>query len=332
MTTNRTALLLAATLLALAAPLALSGCGVVGEQTGNRVGDTAGDHLVAYVAERGGNSDIGLYDLDAGGFRGLPNLNSTTAADLEPVISEDGYLLAFTSQRSSGLGSAGGTDICIYGRGSEALLDVPNLNTADNESAPRFAYDNIKLAFVRDSSGWKRVRLYDPRGDSLVSAPGITSVGAWHDDRPAPDLHGDRIAFVSDRSGASHVYVWNRSGGIAAPAGLVTDGLDAEPSLSSNGRWLAFASTRTGGAGGWDVFLYDLTNSTFVPLPRLNSAGDERFPAVNAAGTRVMFQARATAGDDWDLWSYTLSDSTSRQPTNLSSSTENDTQPYLRWR
>ncbi len=319
-------------ILAAAALLGLAGCGIVGQQSGTRVGDTAGEHLVAFATDRTGTYDVALYDLDAGGFRGLPNLNSTTAADVEPAISEDGYLVAFVSQRASGLGSAGGTDICMYGRGSESLLDVPNLNTSANESAPRFAYDNVKLAFVRDSAGWKRVRLYDPRGDSLVSAPGITSVGAWHDDRPCPDLHGDRIAFVSDRTGANHVHVWNRVGGLASPAGLTADGEDAEPSLSSNGRWLAFASTRTGGAGGWDVYLYDLTNSTFVPLPRLNTTGDERFPSVNAAGTRLMFQARATGADDWDLWSWTLSDSTLRQPTNLSDATANDTQPYLRWR
>ncbi|MFN8586615.1 MAG: hypothetical protein U0704_02350 [Candidatus Eisenbacteria bacterium] len=317
---------LAAFLLAASCMFA-AGCGAVGQQA-NSVGDVDGEHLLVFATDRTGGGDVALYDLDRAGYRGLPNLNSALL-ETEPALSEDGLLLAFSSNRPGG---AGGEDVYVYGRGSMGVLDVPNLNTAANESWPRFAADNIRLAFVRDSVGWRRIKLYDPRGDSLVSLRNMTTIGAFHDDQPAPDLHADRIAFVSGRSGRDEVLVWNRTSGLAAPAGLAGDALDAEPSLTSNGRWLAFASTRSGGAGGWDVYLYDLTNSAFVRLPRLNTAGDERHPSVNAEGTRLFFQQRATNTDDWDLHGYTIADSTVRNWPNLSDSTANDVSPTVRWR
>lgn len=314
--------------LALAALLVLAvGCGVVGKQS-NSVGDVAGEHLVVFATDRAGGGDVALYDLDAGGYRSLPNLNSGVL-DTEPCLSEDGALVAFSSNRPGG---AGAEDIYIYGRGSKGLLDVPHLNTSANETWPRFAWDNIRLAFVRDSLGWNRIRLYDPRGDSLISLRDMTTVGAFHDGQPSPDLHADRIAFISDRSGRDQVYVWNRVGGIASPAGLAGDAQDAEPWLSSNGRWLAFASNRSGGAGGWDVYLYDLTNSAFVRVGRLNTPGDERHPSVSAAGTRLFFQQRASDVVDWDLHGYSVSDSTVRNYPNLSDSTANDFAPAMRWR
>ncbi len=211
-------------------------------------------------------------------------------------------------------------------------MPSPGLNTVNNETCPRFTHDSVRLAFVRDDTGNKRIRLYEPYGDTLIALPGIDSPGATDDDAPAPDLHGDRIAFQSNRAGALHVYVWNRVGGVASLPALVGDSTDVEPSLSANGRWLAFASNRSGGAGGYDVYLYDLQSAAFVRLPRLNGAGDERHPAVSADGQRLFFAARANPAKNWTLWAYTLADSALYQPARLADTTGVDRQPYLRWR
>ncbi|MCC6651791.1 MAG: PD40 domain-containing protein [Candidatus Eisenbacteria bacterium] len=315
-------------ILALALLALSAGCDAVGKQTGPN-GDASGEHLLVFATDRPGTAggfDVWLYDLDAAGFRALPNLNGATS-ESEPVISDDGQLIAFARP-----GGAGGSDVFVYGRRDEAMADVPNLNSAADETHPRFAHDSRYLAFVRDSAGFKRIRLYEPVGDSLVSLRNMTAHLPYHDDQPAPDLHGERIAFTSDRDGRNHVYLWNRTGGIASAPALAGDSLDAEPSLSSNGRWLAFASNRSGGAGGWDVYLYDVSTAALVRVPRLNTAGEERHPSVSDDGRRILFQARATAADDWDLFSWTMSDSTVRQPAGLSNATANDFQPNLRWR
>jgi Tol biopolymer transport system component len=269
-----------------------------------------------------------LYDADAGGYRSLVNLNSTFGQG-EPCLSDDGSYVCFASDRPTGYG---GSDVYLYSRQGRALIATPGLNTASHESWPRFTHDSVRMAFVRDSSGVRRVRLYEPFGDTLIALPGLGSPGPFDDDAPAPDLHGDRIAFQSNRTGAAHVYVWNRAGGIATLPGLVGDATDVEPSLSANGRWLAFASDRSGGAGGWDIRLYDLQTSAFVPVPRLNTTGDERHPSVSADGRLLFFAARPDPASNWSIWRYTLADSNRTQPPNLASTAGDDRQPYLRWR
>lgn len=309
--------------------LLAAGCGKKSTPTAPG-GDTGGVNLLVYRSDRStaGQFDVWLYDLDEVGFRALPNLNSASD-ESEPCLSNDGTLVAFASDRAGG---AGGSDVYVYDREGEALAATPGLNTPANETWPRFAYDSVNLAFVRDSAGFGRVRLYTPNGDSLLGLPGLSTGGPLTDTAPAPDFHGDRIAFQSDRAGNWDVFVWNRSGGIAALADLASAGSDVEPSLSSNGRWLAFASDRAGGAGGYDVYLYDLQGPAFVALTGLNTAGEERHPAVSLSGDIVYFQARATPSDHWGLWQYVVSTHTLTQPTGLSGADADKLQPYARVR
>ena len=319
------------TALALAV-LAAAGCGKSTTKVSAPTGDAGGEHLLLFCTTRASGTtseyDVVLYDCDAFGYRSLAGLNSTFGQS-EPTITDDGGYVAFASPRPTG---SGGSDIFLYSRATQELLPTPGLNTAANETFPRFTHDSVHLAFVRDSAGVKRIRLYEPYGDTLIALPGLASPGSTDDDAPAPDVHGDRIAFQSMRAGGPHVYVWNRIGGVSTIGALVGDSTDVEPSISSDGRWLAFASNRSGGAGGFDVYLYDLLTSTMVGLPHLNTAGDERHPAVSADGKVLFFQSRPDAAHNWSTWRYTLADSVRAQPANLAVASGDDRQPYLRWR
>jgi len=319
-------------LAALVVPLALAagGCGKKHKAT-TPVGDEGGEHLLVFTTTRASGTteyDVALFDLDLGGYRSLVNLNNTYGQS-EPCISDDGQYVVFASARPTG---SGGSDLYLYKRVDQALVPTPGLNSGSSETWPRFTHDSVRLCFARDSLGHRRIRLYEPVGDTLVSTPGISTTGPFDDDEPAPDLHGDRIAFVSTRYGNPQLMLWDRASGMLTPAGLAGDSLDHEPSLSANGRWLAFASNRSGGAGGWDVYLYDVANARFVRLPRANTAADERHPSVSADGSRLAFAAKAAADTHWSLWVYTLADSSRAQPAALAGSNADDREPYLRWR
>jgi Tol biopolymer transport system component len=309
----------------------VTGCGKSTKTTGP-VGDDSGERLLAFTTTRGSGTtseyDVVLYDIDLAQFHDVTGMNSSFSQS-EPCIADDGSVVVFASTRA---GDAGGSDLWVYDRLTQKIRIPAGLNSSANETWPRFTHDSKRIAFVRDSLGVKRVRLYDGAGAALVALPGLDAPGAGNDEAPAPDLTGDRIAFQSDRSGAAHVLVWNRTGGIAALPALAGDSLDVEPSLSSNGRWLAFASNRSGGAGGWDVYLYDLQASAYVRLPRCNTAGDERHPSVSADGSVLFFQSRTGAGHHYGIWSYSLSDSTRLQPTGLAGSSADDREPCVRWR
>src|SRR5260221_4505577 len=95
----------------LAGVLPLAGCAKKTTAPGPP-GDDAGDHLVAFVTDRSGTlgaGDVGLYDLDAGGFRSVAKLNSA-ADESEPCLSDDGSFLVFASGRS------GAGDLFVYDR------------------------------------------------------------------------------------------------------------------------------------------------------------------------------------------------------------------------
>ena len=313
--------------------LAFAGCSKKSSGPTGTNGDNTGEHLVVYATDQGrtaGDYTIALYDLDVGGFRSLTNLDAT-GAESQPCLSNDGNFVVFAATRGSGLT---GSDLYVYKRLTQALIETPGLNTVRDESWPRFTYDSVKLAFAQKlPTGEKRVRLYEPLGDTLIALPGLDAPGGFDDDMPAPNVDGNRIAFMSNRAGTPDVFVWDRSlGGVASVPALASAGIDTEPSLSANGRWLAFASDRTGGAGGFDIYLYDLVNSTFVTLTGLNGNGDERHPSVSADGDQIVFQSNRTGGGGHnDLYHYVRSTGVVDQPTAFKS-TGDDIQPYLRSR
>jgi Tol biopolymer transport system component len=312
--------------------LCFSGCAGNPTQPSGPSGDNSGEHLVVFATDRAraaGDYALGLYDLDNAGFRSLANLDAA-GVESEPCLSNDGGFIAFAATRGSG---ATLSDIYLYDRLTQALIPTPGLNTTGAESWPRFTYDSVQLAFVTQLvSGEKRVRLYDPIGNALVPLPGLDAPPTFDDDMPAPNLDGTRIAFSTNRTGNADVRVWDRSSGLAVKPLLASAGLDTDPSLSSNGRWLAFTSDRAGGAGGADVYLYDLTADSLVALAGLNSAGDERHPSVNANGSVLLFQSnRTSGGGQYDLYRYTLPGGITDQPAAFRNISD-DIQPYLRYR
>lgn len=293
--------------------------------------DTDGIRLIAFSSNRGtGQFDVFLYDVDGSGFRLLKDLNSSTAADSSPALTSDGRTLAFVTQRG-----ATGSDILLYDRASCTVGTVPAMSSTFNERQPTFSGDGLRLTFVRDtlvgSFVRPRIRLLNSGTLRFVPLP-LLDARTSADWSPAPDLTAAKIAFVSDSSGNADILLYDRGGDtLVALPGLNSAASDLDPTLSSDGRYLCFASNRAGGAGGLDLYLYDLSTRTFVtPLANLNSAADERHPSISADGSAIAFQSdRATAGE-WDVLYYYRSGGSLANPTGLAGSAD-DLQPSIRF-
>ena len=80
---------------------------------------------------------------------------------------------------------------------------------------------------------------------------------------------------------------------------------EIEPSLSADGRWIAFISDRPGGAGARDVYVYDRRLSQIVAVPGLNSVAHEQMPGISPDGRYIVFvsERRAGAGER-DIFIY----------------------------
>ncbi len=310
--------------------IALAGCDATTSSSG---GDSSGEHLVVYSSDRNqipGQFDIYLYDLDQLGFRSVPNLNSVTAPDLNPTISSNGRLIAFESARGGGTG----IDILLYDRAPNppGLVALPGVNTANDETEPEFSGDLLKLAFVQQVGGFRRIRLMDGVPDTLLALPGLDTTAAFNDMSPTPSHDATTIAFVSDRNGNPDVLVWRRGLGLLDLPDLISPDRDLDPSLSGNGRFLCFASDRAGGEGDLDLYLFDFSDSSLTRLDLPSTDAEDRRPSISLNGDVISYQsARSDGVGKLDVWNYNRTTAVVGQGFEQSS-TGDDLSPSLRWR
>ena len=111
-----------------------------------------------------------------------------------------------------------------------------------------------------------------------------------NESRPLYSPDGERLAFVSDRTGGGDIYVLSLKTGVLTQA-TVDDGLERLDAWSRDGRWLYFSSTSRDIAGMNDLYRVRSDGGT----PMLVSADrytGEAFAAPSPDGLRVAF-ARA---------------------------------------
>ena len=282
---------------ALVASLALAGCSSkTTAPTGN--GDVGGIRLVAFASDRGqstGLTSIYLWDYDSLAFRDLSGLNVSLEPRHHPSVSPDGRFVAFDVSRN------GQYDVEVYDR--KLRQTDPNassaINTGDDESEPTFTGDGHLLCFTQGRTA-RRIRLFDGPTSRFIALPGLDTVStAYSDWAPSPNYNGSLIAFVSDRRGNPDIYLYDRNrhavlDGTNLRNALVSGGADVDPRFSTSGRYLTFASDR---GGNYDLFLLEFrvttstTDTLFSTLTAANSGSDERHPAINDAGSVVVFQS-----------------------------------------
>lgn len=68
------------------------------------------------------------------------------------------------------------------------------------------------------------------------------------------------------------------------------------PALSSDGRFLAYATNAKTGAGLTDVFLFDRQVNKVLPLPEMNSKAMDAEPSLSSDGKRIAFTSDRAGG------------------------------------
>jgi len=171
------------------------------------------------------NCDIYIAENVNGKWGNIKNMgeaiNTDTTWEAQPSISGDGNVLYFVSDRADGIG---GYDIYYSNRlsdgtWSKAINIGKEINTVGNEKSPFIHPDSKTLYFASD--GWETIGGYD--------------------------------IFFSRRDSAGR---WSKPQNIGYPINSRED--DISFFVSTNGKKAYFASNKLKGAGGWDVYYFDL--------------------------------------------------------------------------
>lgn len=156
--------------------------------------------------------------LQAGNYRGINQTKLAFASDRRGENSKEIYLMDYD------------------GYDQKPLTANRSLNLT-----PTWSPDGRALAYISYRTGTPslfRAFIYEGRGDTIVSGPGMTFSPAW-----SPD--GKQIAFSSTRDGNSEIYIVNADGtGLKRLTNHAA--IDTSPCWSPTGREIAFTSDRTG--------------------------------------------------------------------------------------
>jgi Tol biopolymer transport system component len=250
-----------------------------------------------------------------------------------PSINGDGSLVAFVSQSTNFVTGVGGSQIYVHNRQTNQIEVVSRDSNSSviNEgggasSDPAISADGRFVAFVSQSSnlvptvGGQQVYLRDRQTGqtTLVSSnsSGATSNGLVNSS-PAISGDGQFIAFVSNATNLAtgvngqQIYLRDRVAGTTSliskdnsPSPVPGNNDSNTPTVSSDGRYVAFASlaTNLGTPGGnQQIYLHDrlaTANGVTSLISKNNSAtagiGASSTPSISGNGQFVAFMSLAT--------------------------------------
>jgi Tol biopolymer transport system component/DNA-binding winged helix-turn-helix (wHTH) protein len=155
-----------------------------------------------------------------------------------PAVSRRGYRLAY--ERVTHNLSAWQVDLS---EPSKKEIVVASTSRTDQGPGPQFSPDGTKLAYMSDRSGTMEIWVSDKNGSNPYQLTAVDGAGT---PRWSPD--GTSIAFDSHMA----IFAVDVKNGAVRP--VVKDQFENLcPSWSHNGKWIYFASTRTGQFQVWKV-------------------------------------------------------------------------------
>lgn len=238
--------------------------------------------------------------------------------------------LVSIGNRGSANGASGGIAISADASVVGFFSNASNLVLQDT--------NQVRDAFVQDRASKAVERI-------SVSTSGVQGNRASHSVGGALALSADGqlVAFYSDATnlvdgdlnGATDVFVRLRAVGqtelvSVSTAGVQANGVSVAPSISGDGRFVAFQSNATNLVDGddngvTDVFVRDRANGTTERIcGGVQGNGASFFPSISADGSRVAFMSAATnlvAGDTNGLLDVFLCDRSTGEVTRVSVAT-----------
>ncbi|HEY0515216.1 MAG TPA: protein kinase [Thermoanaerobaculia bacterium] len=198
-----------------------------------------GNFFVFAKATSGDNFDLYLQRVQGGNPIDLTA--DSPVSDTQPAYSPDGQQIAFRSEREGG-------GIFLMGATGESVRRLAGFGYN-----PAWSPDGKEIAVATEGVSDPRVRKTSSQIWSVEVATGVRRLVAGGDAvQPSWSPHGQRLAFWGLPSGSSRRVLWTVAAAGGAPAPVLDDEhLNWDPVWSPDGRYLYFASNRSGSMNLW---------------------------------------------------------------------------------
>jgi Tol biopolymer transport system component len=159
--------------------------------------------------------------------------------------------------------------------------------------APVLSRDGRQLVYEEWTG---QTNIFSVDGAAPGAAPRqITYTTRWNWN-PSASPDGKRIAFTSDRSGASEIWVADRDGDNALKLTAFDGPYTSGPSWSPDGRHLLFDSPAVDG----NFDLYEVDPDGGAPKRLTTAPAEDRFAHFSADGKWIYFSSRRSGA--WEIW------------------------------
>ena len=291
-----------------------------------------GNALIFSAPQESNAKGLDIIDLNTGAINIVTRPPQNELADVQPAVSADGKWLAYTRWHAFGVANI---FLMPFTGGEARQITFDNLKVHGITWEP----DSRHIVFSSNRGGDFGLWRVSVAGDApqrlpvtgrAMDSPTMSADGhriAWEDwtdnseilsvsldgteppqvlasstrwdwsPRLSPD--GERMAFASDRSGASEIWVQNLVEG--APLRLTGFGgpFTSNPSWSPDGAQIAFD---TPAEGHFDIWVVDAAGG--VPQRLSNVPSQERYPIFSPDGERVYFGSNRSG--EWEIWQREL--------------------------
>lgn len=241
---------------------------------------------------------------------------NTTSDDFGSSISQNGRLMYFTSSRSGD-----NQKVFVVERNSNGWKSPDEINGGVNDATQTGAVTltsdgqyMIFSAFEHSKNGIGRTDLYSARkvdgkwtditNLSILNSPAF-------DAQPSLSNDGQTLYFVSDRDGGkggTDIYISKKSNNEwtkpinVSQLNSIAD--DMSPVIASDNITFYYSSNRSGGEGGFDIYVCKINGKNFNDIKNMgspiNTSVDEYFYTSIANSTTAYF-SRANSNGDLDI-------------------------------
>lgn len=243
-----------------------------------------------------------IYRMPATGGPGTALTFNDAVIETSPAPSPDGHTLAYFAH------SRGGTQIFVLDLDQPNAWPRPLAAASDNEHSPVWSPDGTHMAFSRGGDIWVR----DVAGaapERLVenAYAGGNGSAIW-----SPTGGGDRIAFVTSKSGFAQVGVADLATGHVTPI-TQQPRQHGAASWSRDGRWLTF--TRADESGMSRQVVVARSDGSGEARSLTSGPGIRRSPRFLPDGRTVIY-IETTGNRTADLWAVPAEGGSPRSITN----------------